>query len=302
MPHQLRPSPLDSRNVVSADGASVHRVPCPHGTASHGRRLRLLSYNIQAGIACHGYHHYLTHSWKHVLPDPERLENLERIARCIAGYDLVGLQEVDGGSLRSGFVNQTEYLALKAGFPYWYDQTNRRLGRIAQHSLGVLSQVPPAEVRELRLPGMIPGRGVLMVRFGHGEDALLVMILHLALGRRARLRQLACIAEILDDHRHAIVMGDFNCRSESREMHWLLARANLREPIHGLHTFPSWRPQRNIDHILVSPTLEVCSVQVLNHAFSDHLPIAMEVTLPVSLSLGRSGPTARGLGLVAAGL
>ncbi len=269
-------------------------------TGPHGRRLRLLSYNIQLGIASHGYHHYLMHSWKHVLPYPERLENLERIARCIAGYDVVGLQEVDGGSLRSGFVNQTEYLARVAGFPYWYDQANRRLGRLAQHSLGVLSQIQPAEIREVRLPGMIPGRGALTLRFGHGEDALLVMILHLALGRRARLRQLACIAEILDDCRHAILMGDFNCRSESREMRWLLSRTRLREPIHGLHTFPSWRPQRNIDHILVSTTLEVSSIQVLNHAFSDHLPVAMEVVLPASLLLDRARTSAASdLGLAA---
>ena len=56
--------------------------------------LRLLSYNIQGGIAARGYRHYVTHSWKHVLPDSERLGNLDRIAELIHDFDLVGLQEV----------------------------------------------------------------------------------------------------------------------------------------------------------------------------------------------------------------
>jgi len=247
------------------------------------QRLRLLSYNIQTGIAAHSYRHYLTHSWKHVLPCPKRLDNLSRIAALIGGFDIVGLQEVDGGSLRSGFINQTEYLAIEGRFPYWNHQTNRNLGKFAQHSTGVLSRLCPAEVIEVKLPGMIPGRGALTVRYGHGDDALILVIAHLALGQRARFRQLECIAEIIRDYRHVIVMGDMNCGSDSREIDWLVKRTALREPTHNLLTFPSWRPSRNLDQILVSPSLVVERINALNCAYSDHLPIAMEVVLPVTL-------------------
>jgi endonuclease/exonuclease/phosphatase family metal-dependent hydrolase len=247
------------------------------------QRLRLLSYNIQTGIAAHSYRHYLTHSWKHVLPCPKRLDNLSRIAALIGGFDIVGLQEVDGGSLRSGFINQTEYLAIEGRFPYWNDQTNRNLGKFAQHSTGVLSRLCPAEVIEVKLPGMIPGRGALTVRYGHGDDALILVIAHLALGQRARFRQLECIAEIIRDYRHVIVMGDMNCGSDSREIDWLVKRTALREPTHNLLTFPSWRPSRNLDQILVSPSLVVERINALNCAYSDHLPIAMEVVLPMTL-------------------
>lgn len=257
--------------------------------SSATRRLRLLSYNIQAGIASSKYHHYVTHSWKHFLPYPERLDTLDRIAEFAKEFDFVGLQESDGGSLRSGFINQTEYLALRSRFPYWYDQTNRNLGRFAQHTLGLLSRHRPSEITEMRLPGMIPGRGALCTRFGNGESSLLLLIVHLALGRRARLRQFASIAEFAQGHRHVIVMGDLNCRSESEELQWFLRRSGLAEPTHGLHTFPSWRPRRNIDHILVSPSIVVDSVRVLNHAITDHLPVAMDVTLPVDIaSAGRA--------------
>ena len=247
------------------------------------RRLKLLSYNIQAGIASNRYRHYLTHSWKHVLPFPKRLDNLDRIAHLLGGFDIVGLQEVDGGSLRSGFINQTEYLSLSARFPYWYDQTNRNLGKFAQHSTGLLSRLCPAEVTEVKLPGMIPGRGALTVRFGHGADALILVIAHLALGQRARFRQLECIAGIIGTYRHAIVMGDMNCGTESREIDWLVKHTDLREPAHHLPTFPSWRPSRNLDQILVSSSLKVERIEALNYLFSDHLPIVMEIALPMEL-------------------
>ena len=65
----------------------------------------------------------------------------------------------------------------------------------------------------------------------------------------------------------------------------LIDRAGLREPTHDLHTFPSWRPIRNIDHILVSPSLRVEDVSVLNYPLSDHLPISMEISLPDELEM-----------------
>ncbi|MCS4504227.1 hypothetical protein KBTX_00450 [wastewater metagenome] len=244
-----------------------------------------MSYNIQTGIETRFYHHYLTRGWRHVLPHDSRAGNLERIGEIVRGFDIVGLQEIDAGSLRSGFVNQTGFLAEAAGFPYWHFQTNRRIGRIARHSNGVLSRFRPLEVRAHKLPGMIPGRGALILRFGGPGESLDVVLLHLALGRRARLRQLAYIAELVNRNRHTIVMGDLNCLSDSPELQLLCGHTDLREPLHDLPTYPSWRPRRNIDHILVSSSLKVRSAEVLDYPLSDHLPITMEVVLPPEIVL-----------------
>lgn len=250
-----------------------------------GHHLRLMSYNIQTGTTTTGYRQFLTQSWKHVLPHPQRIENLGQIAGMLSDYDLVGLQEVDAGSLRSGFINQTQYLAERANFPFWHFQTNRRFGNIAQHSNGVLSKFRPSEISDHKLPGAIPGRGALFVRYGHGEESLVVVILHLALGKKGRMRQLDYVSEVSSEFRHVIIMGDMNCRANSLEIQHLLKKTGLVEPAHDLYTWPSWRPERNIDHILVSPTLRVEKTLVLNHTFSDHLPISMEVTLPRSIRL-----------------
>ena len=261
----------------------------PEATAANtGQRIRLLSYNVQAGISTERYRHYVTRSWKHVLPHAARFSNLDRVARLIKDYDIVGLQELDAGSLRSGYINLTEYLSEKSHMPFWSDQTNRRIGRFARHSTGVLSRFHPSEIIEHRLPGRIPGRGALFIRYGNRHDSLVVLILHMALGRRARLRQFDYISEIVNEYRHVIVMGDLNCHSQSAEMDYLINRTMMTEPIHDVCTFPSWRPQRNIDHILVTPTLQVDHVRALDFPLSDHLPVEMQITLPESVHLGNS--------------
>ena len=208
-----------------------------------------------------------------------------QIARLLLRFDLVGLQEVDGGSLRSGFVNQAEYLAQRGGFAHWHLQLNRDLGHFGQHSNALLSRVRPTRVTEHRLPGLIPGRGVLQARFGDDDDALTLLIVHLALGRRARRQQLRFIAGLVRDRRHVVVMGDMN----SRLRHWRdldpLRDAELHSPAQDLPTFPSWQPQRCIDHILVGPTLRVEKVETLNCLHSDHLPVGVELRLPPQVRL-----------------
>ena len=111
-----------------------------------GRRIRLLSYNIQVGIGSVSYSNYLTTAWKHLLPHAQIYDNLHKIARAISGFDIVALQEMDAGSMRSSFINQAEFLAEHAGFPFWHHQTNRKIGKIARHSNGVLSKFLPNEV------------------------------------------------------------------------------------------------------------------------------------------------------------
>ncbi|MCG6872750.1 MAG: EEP domain-containing protein, partial [Gammaproteobacteria bacterium] len=100
-----------------------------------------MSYNVHVGVDAERYRHYLTRGWRHVLPFPDRLRNFNRIASLVRDCDIVGMQELDAGSFRSDYINLTEYLAHRAGFPYWYDRANRRVAGIARHSMGFLSRV-----------------------------------------------------------------------------------------------------------------------------------------------------------------
>lgn len=265
---------------TTSSGSAASNPISPHG-CHRGRRLRLLSYNIQAGIAYHHYGHYLTRSWRHVVPHRMQRENLDDIAGCLGGYDVVALQETDAGSLRTGYTNQTEYLARASNFPYWIDQTNRHLGRFARHSNGLLSRWPPVDVSRHRLPGL-PGRGALVAQIGAEAAPVAVFVLHLALGRGTRVRQIGYLAELVNQFPHVIFMGDLNCDPSSPEMQMLTRNTRLAVPVRHHGTYPSWRPRRRIDHILVTPEIRIERSFVPRWRYSDHLPIAMEVLLPGS--------------------
>ena len=246
-------------------------------------RLRLLSFNIQVGISTERYRHYLTRSWQHLLPHNGRAGNLQKIGRLLGDFDLVALQEADGGSLRSGYVNQVEHLAHLGAFPYWYQQLNRNLGRFAQHSNGVLSRLKPQLLEDHPLPGPA-GRGAILVRFGEGEDALIVVMMHLALGAKTRALQLGYIRELIGGYRHQVLMGDMNTHATDLLEHSPLRDLGLVAP-QVEATFPSWRPQRCLDHILLSSSLTLERVEVLAQPISDHLPVAVEIRLPDALTV-----------------
>ena len=258
------------------------------------QQLRLLSFNIQSGVPGNSYRDYLRNSWRQVLPSAVRIENLHAIGGLVRDFDLVALQEADAGSLRSGYLNQTRYLADQARLPYWVHQANRKVGAMAHSGNGFLARYEPSSAEEHRLPGAIPGRGALILRYGSPEQGLTIAVVHLALGQLARRAQLKYLREQLAPARHLVVMGDFNCEASSRKLSLFQAALGLTAPTEGLASYPSWKPQRALDHILISGTLTAQDAETVDVGFSDHLPVALTVTLPRGLRLARAGQKSKG--------
>ncbi|MBK7146924.1 MAG: endonuclease/exonuclease/phosphatase family protein [Xanthomonadales bacterium] len=247
-------------------------------TRESERHLRLLSFNIQAGAHTNAYREYFTRGWQTVLPHRGKGQNLAQVATLARAFDVVALQEADSHSVRSGFRHQVQVLAEHADFPYWSHQRNRALA-IAEPGNGLLTRFAPSSVIDHRLPGAIPGRGTLEVRFGEEAAALRVFIVHLALTPGARLRQSEFIAGLVGDCAHAIVLGDFNCEPDSHSIAPLFAHTRLRPATHA-PSFPSWQPARSIDQVLTTAALDVRRYEVLPLRVSDHLPVAVDVHLP----------------------
>lgn len=241
--------------------------------------LRLLSFNIQVGIQTAGYHHYLSRSWQHLLPSASRDLALSRIAGLVEPFDIVALQEADAGSWRSSLRNQVERIAEEAHFPHWYQQVNRNLGKFARHSNGLLTRLPAAEVETYPLPGLLPGRGLMVLRFGQGRQQLVVAITHLALGRKTQFSQLDFLCDLVADAPNLVIMGDLNQEAEV-----LLQQSPLRHlDLHApplMQTYPSWQPKRGIDHILLSSNIDMLRSAAIDHPQSDHLPVAAEIRWP----------------------
>jgi len=253
--------------------------------AAKRQTLRLLSFNIQVGINSRRYADYITSSWQHILPNSKRMETLHAMSRLMKDYDIVALQEADGGSIRSNFINQVSLLAQFAGFSYWHQQCNRNLGRIAQHSNGLLSKVELERVTNHKLPGIIPGRGAIEAHLGNAANSLQIIVAHLALSSRVRRQQLSYIADLIRNQPYVILMGDFNCTYDEVLSAFASLGVELHQPRQSKSaTYPSWKPVRHYDHILVSPEVCIESYATLPNTLSDHLPVALEISLPEQIS------------------
>lgn len=216
------------------------------------------------------------------MPNNDRVENLSKAASWLSGYDIVALQEVDAGSMRSEFINQVEYLANRGGFDHFHQQQNRRIGSFAAHSNGLLSRLASTHVIHHKLPSRIPGRGALQINVESGGTQIVILSAHLSLGRRTRERQLCYIARIVQQYPHFIIMGDMNCPIDSVSQVFDRLKLAVQPVTVSQATYPRWNPKHCFDQIWVSQSLEIVKSEVLNLGVSDHLPIAMEIEIPLN--------------------
>jgi len=223
--------------------------------------------------------HMLTYSFRYVLPHGQAVANLDRIADRMLGFDMVGLQEADCGSFRSNQIQQAQYIAFRADIPFCFTQITRDIGSIASIGLGLLSRFPCIHIERHRLPGSRHGRGLLEAVFHFSGHDIAMFVTHLSLKQSSRVRQLHYIAQRMKQHEDAILMGDLNCEPDSSEFRTLLDEASLHPHKPPPPTFPSWQPQRRIDHILTRGKPRVRHLETMPFVGSDHLPIIAEISI-----------------------
>ena len=112
-----------------------------------------------------------------------------------------------------------------------------------------------------------------------------IVVAHLALSNRVRKQQIAYIARLVRQQPYVVIMGDFNCTYDEVVSAFAELGVNLHQPEQSKQpTYPSWRPVRQYDHILVSPEVRIESYTTLDNSLSDHLPVALEISLPEHIS------------------
>jgi endonuclease/exonuclease/phosphatase family metal-dependent hydrolase len=226
----------------------------------------------------------------------DRRLDVARIAEALAKLrpDIVALQELDVGRARTGHVDQAHEIAKRLDMACHFHAALT----VEEERYGdaILTCFPERLVQVGPLPGYdrlraLEPRGALWVEVEIGGRAVQVINTHLGLVPREQQIQAAWLAgPAWLGHPHCtgprILLGDFNATGASlvyRTLTGKLAAArNLvkRAERTPTSTFPSPLPVLRIDHLFVSPEIEVGAVfapfDPLTRIASDHLPLVMD--------------------------
>jgi endonuclease/exonuclease/phosphatase family metal-dependent hydrolase len=205
--------------------------------------------------------------------------------------DVVALQEVDRGAFWSGHVDEVARVASAAHMDHSAFGPHEDVPSLGlHHGTAVLSRVPIEDPRSQAFhTSFVDDKG--WVRATIAAEALGgcrvdVVSVHLdPFTPWARQAQITMMARALGRReRPMIVMGDMNAAwgKGSRGDVASLARAlglHAWQPTEALDTYPSGRPWRRIDWILLSPELKFASYEAVPGRVSDHRGVVADVVL-----------------------
>jgi endonuclease/exonuclease/phosphatase family metal-dependent hydrolase len=237
--------------------------------------MRLLVYNIRYGVG---------NGASSAVPLPgarylfAEAAELDRISGFIAAQqaDIVGLIEVDIGSMRSGRINQAESIAKALGHYSCY---------ASKYGEASVNQVLPIVRKQANAFLASPGvhnehfhyfeQGVKRLVIELELDDVAIFLVHLSLKYRHRHFQLRHLYELISkSSKPVIVAGDFNTFWGKDEIFLFMKAAGLRNAnTHGLATYPTRSPRMELDFILYSKDITVRNFDVPDVPYSDHLPL-----------------------------
>lgn len=234
--------------------------------------LRVLTYNVHS---CRGR---------------DRRHDPARIAEVIASTDpqVIALQELDVGRLRTGGVDQAhliaEHLRMDAHFHPALHVEEEKYGD------AIITALPSCVVRAAALPSVGEPRGAIWVEVNYHGVKVQIINTHFGLWRRERMLQARTLAgeEWLGSAEcrasPSLLAGDFNAGPRSRAYAVLaegLSRRGLTVPARP--TFPARFPMLRLDHIFANSRARIVNYEVVDTPLarqaSDHLPLLATVEL-----------------------
>jgi len=233
--------------------------------AAANSRLKIMSYNI---------HHANP-------PSKAGLIDVDAIAEVIKKEhpDLVGLQEVDKGTKRSGNIDEAALIAQKTGMHYrFFKAIDYDSG---YYGLAILSRFPIDTSGSIALPQVMKGEARILSFIGlrlPGTGPVIFANTHLD-AQHADSNRVVQVKRIIDEldkkNEPVIIAGDFNSEA-GKETIQLLDHSFRRSCIDGCpFTIPQVNPNKTIDYIATRNT----GWPVVEHAVipetyaSDHRPV-----------------------------
>jgi endonuclease/exonuclease/phosphatase family metal-dependent hydrolase len=237
--------------------------------------MRLLLYNIRYAVGGGASMHMPLPGAGYVLGNQSVLPEITNFIKTI-DPDIVGLIEVDTGSIRSRMVNQAEKIAEDLGMNTSYETKYGE--KSFNQILPIVRKQGNAFMAAERVHGekfhyFDPGIKRLIIELEMEEFA--VFLVHLSLKYRHRHLQLRRLHDLIEaTEKPVIVAGDFNTFWGENEIYLFLRAAGLTSAnIASKPTYPSRAPRKELDFVLYQEGIEVTNFEVPDVRLSDHLPL-----------------------------
>jgi endonuclease/exonuclease/phosphatase family metal-dependent hydrolase len=238
--------------------------------------MRLLLYNIRYAIGG-GASMYVP------LPGAGYLIGNQTVLPEIASFiksadpDIVGLIEVDTGSIRSRMVNQAESIAKSLGMSSSYE-----INKYGESSINQLLPIIRKQGNAFLAADRVHGEkfhyfdtGIKRLIIELEMERFSVFLVHLSLKYRHRHLQLRKLYDLIEaTSKPVIVAGDFNTFWGENEIYLFMRAAGLRSAnTRSLPSYPSRAPRKELDFILYQDGITVTDFNVPRVRYSDHLPL-----------------------------
>lgn len=240
--------------------------------------MRLLLYNIRYATGTGPAFHLPVPGAGYLRSNRRVLDGITEFIRA-ERPDIVGLIEVDTGSIRTGMLNQAEHIARQLGHYSTYQ---------CKYGAGSFNTFVPIVRKQgnafLAAPHVTGERfhyfdtGIKRLIIELELENVCVFLVHLSLKFRQRQYQLRSLHDlIVASRKPVIVAGDFNTFWGTHEIYLFMRAAGLRSAnTAGLPSFPARVPRIELDFILVSDGIQVRDFRVPDVRFSDHRPLVCD--------------------------
>ena len=209
---------------------------------------------------------------------------LPEITRFIKSKDpdVVGLIEVDTGSIRSRNVNQAEKIAADLGMNTSYET------KYGEKSLNQILPIVRKQGNAFMAAPRVHGEkfhyfdtGIKRLIIELEMEKYAIFLVHLSLKYRHRHLQLRHLHDLIRaTSKPVVVAGDFNTFWGENEIYLFMKAAGLKSAnVLSQPTYPSRSPRKELDFVLYQDGIEITGFDVPDIKLSDHLPLVCDFEL-----------------------
>lgn len=237
--------------------------------------MRLLLYNIRYAVGGGASMHMPLPGAGYVLGNQNVLPEITSFIKSV-DPDIVGLIEVDTGSIRSRMVNQAEKIASDLGMNSSYET------KYGEKSINKLLPIVRKQGNAFLAASRVHGEkfhyfntGIKRLIIEIEMEHYAIFLVHLSLKYRHRHLQLRTLYDLIAvTEKPVIVTGDFNTFWGENEIYLFMKAAGLKSAnVDSLPTYPSRSARKELDFILYQDGITVNHFEVPQVRHSDHLPL-----------------------------